>query len=125
MLRAAVQRRGVPERVYFDIGASYSNAARGRTCAALGIRLIHSGRSSSGSTRFIRERFLTEAQAHGIASFAERNDRFLAWAEQACNTRRHAQTGQTPIDRFTSQGPLRRSSHRSCAKTSAGRCCGR
>ncbi len=30
----------------------------------------------------------------------------MAWAEQVCNTRQHAETGQTPIDRFTSQGPL-------------------
>ena len=30
----------------------------------------------------------------------------MAWGEQVCNTRLHAETGQTPIDRFTSQGPL-------------------
>jgi hypothetical protein len=41
-----------------------------------------------------------------MASFSALNDRFLAWAEQVCNTRQHAETGQTPIDRFTSQGPL-------------------
>jgi putative transposase len=113
VLRAAIQRRGVPERVYFDNGAPYSNAALERTCAVLGIRLIHSrpyapeGRGKlERLNRFIRERFLTEAEAHGIASFTELNDRFLAWAEQVCNTRQHAETGQTPIDRFTSQGPL-------------------
>jgi putative transposase len=49
---------------------------------------------------------LTEAEAHGISSFTELDDRFLAWAEQVCNTRQHAETGQTPIDRFTSHGPL-------------------
>ena len=42
VLRAAIQRRGVPERVYFDNGAPYSNASLERTCAVLGIRLIHS-----------------------------------------------------------------------------------
>jgi len=47
-----------------------------------------------------------EAEAQGIASFQELNDRFMAWAEQVCNTRLHAETGQTPIDRFMSQGPL-------------------
>jgi putative transposase len=56
--------------------------------------------------RFIRERFLTEAEAHGIASFAELNDRFVASSEQVCNTRQHAETGQTPIARFTSQVSL-------------------
>jgi putative transposase len=29
----------------------------------------------------------------------------MAWVEQVCNTRRHAETGQTPIERFLSQGP--------------------
>src|SRR6266540_6781176 len=113
VLRAAIQRRGLPERVYVDNGAPYANAALSRTCAVLGIRLIHSrpytpeGRGKQERlNRYIRERFLTEAEAHGIVSFSELNDRFLAWSEQVCNTRVHAETGQTPIDRFTSQGSL-------------------
>jgi putative transposase len=113
VLRAAIQRRGLPERLYVDNGAVYSNAALERSCAVLGIHLIHSrpyspeGRGKQERlNRFIRERFLNEAEAHGIASFTEVNDRFLAWAEQVCNTRQHAETGQSPIDRFTSQGPL-------------------
>ena len=50
---------------------------------------------------------MLEAEAHGISSFTELNDRFLAWMEQVCNTRVHAETGQTPIERFLSQGPPR------------------
>jgi putative transposase len=113
VLRAAIQRRGLPERLYVDNGAVYSNAALERCCAVLGIHLIHSrpyspeGRGKQERlNRFVRERFLNEAEAHGIASFTELNDRFLAWAEQVCNTRQHSETRQTPIDRFTSQGPL-------------------
>ncbi len=113
VLRAAIQRRGLPERVDVDNGSPYRHAALERSCAVLGIRLIHSrpyspeGRGKQERlNRFIRERFLAEAEAHGIASFTELNDRFLAWAELVCNTRQHAETGQTPIARFTSQGPL-------------------
>jgi putative transposase len=113
VLRAAIQRRGLPERLYVDNGAPYANAALERSCAVLGIHLIHSrpyspeGRGKQERlNRFIRERFLTEAEAHGIASFTELNDRFLAWSEQVCNTRVHAETSQTPIARFTSQGSL-------------------
>jgi hypothetical protein len=113
VLRAAIQRRGLPERLYVDNGAPYANAALERSCAVLGIRLIHSrpyapeGRGKQERlNRFIRERFLTEIEAQGIASFTDLNDRFVAWAEQVCNTRRHAETGQTPIARFCSQGPL-------------------
>jgi len=50
---------------------------------------------------------LLEAEAHGISSFTELNERFMAWVEQVCNTRRHAETGQMPIERFLSQGPPR------------------
>jgi putative transposase len=111
VLRAAIQRRGLPERLYVDNGAPYANAAIERTCGVLGIRLIHSrpytpeGRGKQERlNRFIRERFLVEAEAQGIASFQELNDRFLAWAEQVCNTRVHAETHQVPVLRFLSQG---------------------
>jgi hypothetical protein len=60
--------------------------------------------------RYIRERFLTEAEAAGIESFEELNDRFGAWAEQVANTRVHAETKQKPIERFLSGGPIERPS---------------
>jgi putative transposase len=110
VLRAALQRRGVPERLYVDNGAPYANAALERTCAVLGIRLMHSrpytpeGRGKQERlNRFIRERFLLEAEARGISSFPELNEHFLAWAEQVCNTRVHAETGQVPLARFLNQ----------------------
>jgi|SRR5579859_6212 len=71
-----------------------------RVTAAISLRLER-------ANGFIRERFLLEAKAHGIVSFTEFNDRFLAWVEQVCNTRAHAETGQTPIERLLSQGPPR------------------
>jgi putative transposase len=35
----------------------------------------------------------------------ELNDRFAAWTESVLNTRVHAETGQTPIDRWLAGGP--------------------
>lgn len=114
VLRAAIQRHGLPERLYVDNGAPYANAALLRTCAMLGIRLIHSrpytpqGRGKQERlNRYIRERFLLEAEAQGITSFPELNDRFGAWAEQVCNAREHAETGQVPLLRFLTGGPHR------------------
>ncbi len=114
VLRAAIQRRGQPEIVYVDNGSPYIAAPLERTCAVLGIRLVHSrpyrpqGRGKvERANGYIRERFLLEAEAHGISSFTELNERFMAWVEQVCNTRRHAETGQAPIERFLSQGPPR------------------
>jgi len=110
VLRAAIARRGVPDQLYVDNGAPYANAALERTCAVLGIRLIHSrpympqGRGKQERlNRFIRERFLIEIDE--IASFEELNDRWMAWAESVLNTRLHSETGETPIARFLAGGP--------------------
>lgn len=114
VLRSAIERRGLPEALYADNGAPFANAALERTCAVLGVRLIHSkpyspqGRGKQERlNRYIRDRFLTEAEAAGIAGLAELNDAFTAWAEQVCNTRVHAETDQTPIARFLAGGPPR------------------
>jgi putative transposase len=115
VLRAAIQRHGLPEKLYVDNGAPYVNAALLRTCAVLGIRLIHSrpytpqGRGKQERlNRYIRERFLLEAEARGITSFPELNDLFQAWAEQVCKAREHAETGQVPLLRYLTGGPTRR-----------------
>lgn len=107
VLRDAVLAYGLPEILYSDNGAPYTNAALERTCAVLGIRLIHSrpgqpaGRGKvERAFRFVREAFLSEATLQTIESFQLLNDRFTAWVERECNTRVHAETGQTPISRF-------------------------
>jgi putative transposase len=113
-LRAAIVRRGLPEALYVDNGAPYANAALDRCCAVLGVRLVHSqpyrpqGRGKQERlNRVIRERFLLEAEAAGIESLDQLNDRFHAWTESVCNTRVHTETGQRPIDRWRAGGPPR------------------
>lgn len=114
VLRTAIVRRGLPEILYADNGAPFNNAALSRTCAVLGIRLVHSapyspeGRGKQERlNRLIRERFITEAEHVGIETLAELNDRFEAWAEQVANRRVHAETHQTPIGRWEAGGPPR------------------
>jgi putative transposase len=114
VLRAAIARRGVPDQLYCDNGSPYIAAPLARTCAVLGIRLIHSkpysaeGRGKQERlNRVIRERFLLEAEAVGIPSFAVLNDRFCAWVETVLNCRIHRETQQTPIARFLAGGPPR------------------
>ena len=84
LLRRAITRRGVPAVLYADNGAPFTNAWLARTCALLGIRLVHSkphspqGRGKQErANRYIREAFLAEACHHGIDSIAELNDRFV------------------------------------------------
>jgi putative transposase len=114
LLRRAITRRGVPEVLYADNGAPFSNAWLSRTCAVLGVRLVHSkpyspeGRGKQErANRYIREAFLSEATHQGISSLDELNDLFFAWAEQVANRRVHAETGETPISRFERTGSHR------------------
>src|SRR5260221_3223430 len=112
LLRRAITRRGLPEVFYCDNGAPFSNAWLARTCAVLGIRLVHSkpyspqGRGKQERlNRYIREAFLAEATHQGIESLEQLNDLFAAWAGQVANRRGHAETGQPPICRFEAGGP--------------------
>jgi putative transposase len=107
VLRHAILAYGLPDSAYFDNGAPYANAALERTCAVLGIRLVHSrpgqpaGRGKvERAFRFVREAFLTEATLGRIESFQQLNDWFCAWVERVCNARVHAETGETPAARF-------------------------
>ncbi len=114
LLRRAITRRGVPDVLYADNGAPFSNAWLSRTCAVLGVRLVHSkpyspeGRGKQERlNRYIREAFLSEATHQGISSLEELNDLFFAWAEQVANRRLHAETNEAPIERFERTGPHR------------------
>jgi putative transposase len=114
VLRAAIVRRGLPEILYTDQGAPFANHMLARTCAVLGIRLVHSrpyspeGRGKQERlNRFIRERFIAEAEHVGIESIDELNDLFAAWADQVANRRTHAETNMTPEARFEAGGPPR------------------
>ena len=107
VLHAAILRRGLPDQLYVDNGAAFAGHELGRSCAILGIRLLHSrpyapqGRGKlERLNRVVRERFLLEAEQVGIATFDDLNDRFLAWTERYLNFRRHAETGQSPLERF-------------------------
>lgn len=114
VLRAAIVRRGLPEILYADNGAPFANHMLARTCAVLGIRLVHSkpyspeGRGKQERlNRYIRERFLAEAEHVGIDSLDELNDRFAAWVDQVANRRTHAETKMTPEARFEGGGSKR------------------
>ncbi len=107
VLHAAILRRGLPDSLYVDNGSAYSGAELARSCAILGVRLIHSrpyapqGRGKQERlNRVIRERFLLEAEQVGIASLDELNERFGAWVERYLNVRVHSETGESPLARY-------------------------
>jgi putative transposase len=81
----------------------------------LGIRLTHSkpgqpqGRGKIERVfRTVREQFLVELEARGGAKDLEELNRlFGAWVEGVYHHREHAETGQTPMERFLADAPPR------------------
>jgi putative transposase len=111
--KAAILRRGVPESLYLDRGAAFMAAPLRRCAGVLGIHILYSrpyrpqGRGKQERlNRFIRDRFILEAEAAGINDLEELNERFAAWCEVVCNTRIHAETNEAPIARFLAGGDL-------------------
>jgi putative transposase len=107
VLRSTIERWGVPDHLYLDNGPPFSNANLARTCAVLGIHLVHSrpgmpqGRGKVERIfRVVRERFLLEAEQAGIPSLEVLNQRFQAWVAEYLNLRVHSETHEQPLQRF-------------------------
>ena len=54
----------------------------------------------------MRDQFLVEVQARGVADLIEMNRLFAAWVETAYHRRTHSETGATPLERFMAGGPF-------------------
>ena len=112
-LRHALGARGVPRSIYVDNGSSYVSAPLLRTCAVLGIRLVHSrpGRPEGRGKierffRTVRDQFLIEILVNPPADLDGLNRLFTAWVETVYHRRVHSETGQTPIERYIAGGPF-------------------
>ncbi len=121
-MRRAITRRGLPEVLYADNGAPFSNAWLTRTCGVLGVRLVHSkpyspeGRGKQERlNRYIREAFLAEATHRGIElpRRAERSVRRLGRTGLP-TAGVHKETKEAPIDRFERTGPHRQADESHC-----------
>ncbi|PZS34347.1 MAG: transposase [Pseudonocardiales bacterium] len=114
VLRAALEARGVPERLYVDNGAPFASGHLARVCAVLGIRLIHSapGRPQGRGKierffRTLRSQFLVEIQGREHLELAELNRLLIAWLEQVYHRAAHSETNEAPIERFAASAPRR------------------
>jgi putative transposase len=118
VLRAAVQRHGVPAILYTDHGGCFTDASLARTCAVLGTRLVHSqpgqpaGRGKIEKVfQTIQQQFLVEvtgssddAARHPVADLAELNDLLDHWVREVYHRRVHTETGQAPQARYAAAG---------------------
>jgi putative transposase len=111
-LRRGLSSRGVPKEIYVDNGSAFSSRPFERSCAVLGIRLVHSrpgqpeGRGKiERFFRTVRDQFLVEVPHGQINSIEELNERFDAWVEQHYHATVHSETEVTPLERFDAGGP--------------------
>jgi putative transposase len=112
-LRHALGARGIPRQIYVDNGSAYASAPLMRTCAVLGIRLVHSrpGRPEGRGKierffRTVRDQFLVEIAVNAPPDFDGLNRLFAAWVETVYHRRVHSETGQAPIERYVAGGPF-------------------
>jgi hypothetical protein len=110
-LRHGLASKGVPASVYVDNGSAFVAAPLLRACAVLGIRLVHSrpGRPQGRGKierffRTVRDQFLVEVVARGVATLVELNRLFAAWVETVYHRRVHSETGVAPLERFEAGG---------------------
>lgn len=106
-LRAGLQSRGTPKRIYVDNGSAFVSKPLLRACAVLGIQLIHStvrrpeGRGKiERFFRTVRDQFMVELVVNPPTDLDGLNRQFTAWVETVYHRHIHSETGQAPLERF-------------------------
>ena len=88
VFREAVQRRGIPRRLYVDLGACYRSQQLAMVCARLGVAMIHARAfhpAGKGKieryNRTVRSRFLPSLTPADTRDIETLNRRLAAWVE--------------------------------------------
>lgn len=102
----ALQKRGLPRKLYVDNGSAFRSRQLEFTTASLGIALIHARpyrpQGKGKIERFfktIRTQFLPFFKGE---TFDDINLAFTLWLDEQYHQRTHSSTGQSPFKRFTS-----------------------
>ncbi len=119
-LKPGLAANGVPEKIYVDNGACFSDVWLQLCCAKLGIRVSHSppyrpqGRGKIERVfETVRAQFLVEISPDGQpapgrrvpSSLAELDGWFTTWVEHEYHVRPHSETGQPPRARWATGNP--------------------
>lgn len=108
VFREAIQRCGVPRRVYYDNGAVYRSHHMRHINAVVGIhgtlftrpyRPMGHGKIES-LNRHVRRDFLSEVRVSNITTLEQLNDAYQAWIDNVYHRSVHSETGQTPLERW-------------------------
>jgi len=119
VLRAAIARHGIPEVLYCDNGSCFADESLARTCAVLGIKLVHGQPGRPMGRGKIERAFETIQQQFGVevtgdeahparrpvTGLDELNDLLDRWVRVVYHARVHSETGETPQARYAAAGP--------------------
>jgi len=108
VLKQAILRRGLPQRLYVDNGANYRSHHLALVCAKLGIALIHArpyrpqGKGKIERWfKSVRAQLLTRLTPQDTESLAALNRRLGAWIEGEYHLTPHrGLDGATPLERW-------------------------
>jgi transposase InsO family protein len=108
VLKQALMRRGIPERLYVDNGAAYRSKHLALVCARLGITLIHTRPYDAPAKgkqerwfRTVRMQLLPVLGDKDLDSLEALNRRLWAWVETEYHLNPHrGLDGQCPFDRW-------------------------
>jgi transposase InsO family protein len=112
-LVAALERRGLPRKLYVDNGAAFKSNALAYTCGKLGIALLHS-RPYIPEGRGKIERFFLTVRKQFMPVLPESlslerlNELLAEWIDGDYHARVHSSTAQTPIARYLAKVALLR-----------------
>jgi len=112
VLKQAILRRGLPQRLYVDNGAHYRSQHLALVCAKLGIALIHArpyrpqGKGKIERWfKTLRAQLLTRLGPEDTASLAALNRRLWAWVEgEYHHTPHRGLADATPLEQWAQRG---------------------
>lgn len=104
-LLAALEKRGLPRKLYVDNGSVFRSHKLKYACARLGIALLHSTPYTPEGKgkierffRTLRQQFLPLLQ--DSLSLDQLNQQLAGWLQADYHARPHTSTGQTPLERY-------------------------
>jgi putative transposase len=113
-LLKAMEKRGLPRRLYVDNGAAFRSNALKYACARLGVALLHSAPYTPEGRGKI-ERFFRTVRMQFLPILPESltlerlNELLTSWIDGDYHQRVHSSTSQTPLERYLAHLSLLRS----------------
>jgi putative transposase len=101
----ALQKRGLPRRLFVDNGAPFRSHRLKYACARLGIALLHTTPYSPESKGKI-ERIMKTIRMQLLPLLPQQltleslNQKLKKWVEEEYQKRKHSSTGQSPLSRY-------------------------